>query len=162
MAVLLVEQISHERTISRLLTKLQILPAKLEEAYSVSLKRIADQGESDRSLATRILQWVSYAKRPLRVEECLHALAVEREDGNALPTDLDTQNLLEPQSLLDVCAGLIRIEDTENTLRFVHSTAREFFERKRQDLYSNAEVDMSATCLMYLHFRDFFGWPMQF
>jgi ankyrin repeat protein len=159
MAVLLVEQISHERTISRLLTRLHILPAKLEEAYSVSLQRIADQGESDRNLATRILQWVSYTKRPLRIEECLHALAVERDDGSAPPTDLDTRNLLEPQSLVDVCAGLIRIEDTENTLRFVHSTAREFFESKRQDLFSNAVVDISATCLIYLHFRAFLDGP---
>lgn len=155
MAVLLVEQISHERTISRLLARLHILPAKLEEAYSVSLKRIADQGESDRSLATRILQWVSYAKRPLGVEECLHALAVEHDNGNAPPADLDTRNLLQRQSLVDVCAGLIRIEDTENTLRFVHSTAREFFEGRRQDLFSNAEKDMSITCLVYLHFRAF-------
>jgi hypothetical protein len=38
MAVLLVEQISHERTISRLLKTLHMLPVKLEEAYSVSIK----------------------------------------------------------------------------------------------------------------------------
>jgi hypothetical protein len=128
MAVLLVEQISHERTISRLLKTLHMLPVKLEEAYSVSIKRTADQGESDRNLATRILHWVSYAQRPLGVEECLHALAVEHAAGTEPLTELDDRNLLESQSLVDVCAGLIRVEDTENTVRFVHSTAREYFE----------------------------------
>jgi hypothetical protein len=46
--------------------------------------------------------------------------AVEWEEDDLPPTELDRQNGLESENLADVCAELVHVEETGNTFRFVH------------------------------------------
>lgn len=60
-----------------LLRALDVLPAGLDETYRNALDKIRGQCADDVLLAKRILFWVSYALRPLIVDELKYALAVE-------------------------------------------------------------------------------------
>ena len=57
----------HDRKAVRL--ALERLPEKLNETYDEALKRIESQNADDVRLARRILTWISFATRPLKVLE---------------------------------------------------------------------------------------------
>ena len=160
MAVLQLEQIWTERTKGKILKALEKLPTKLEETYGDTVNRIKKQAGTDGALGLRILQWVSSAKRPLTVDEIRHALALELDDDDELPDDLDRDNLLDPQSLVDVCAGLVMIEgkrkkSKRETVRLVHFTAQNYLANLPQPLYEGAKRDIPRTCIAYLSFEVF-------
>src|SRR6266487_2014580 len=117
MAVLQLDRILVERTPTRISKALQSLPSKLEDTYKETLARIENQREPDNTLGMRVLQWISRSKRPLTVNELRHALAVEWAAGEDQPHDLDEGNLLESDSLADVCAGLVIIENESQIVR---------------------------------------------
>jgi hypothetical protein len=150
MAVLQLERIWAERTKKKILKALESLPLGLEETYRDTLTRIKKQPGGDGTLAMSILRWISYSKRPLLVDELCHALAMEWDDDEEPQRDLDHDNILDPESLVDVCAGLVIIEDESKVIRLVHFTTEEFFNASRGSLFPDAETQISKTCLAYL------------
>ena len=110
MAALQHDRILVERTATKITKALQLLTSRLEDTYKDTLRRMQNQGEPDNSLGMRVLMWISQSKRLLHVNELRHALAVELEDGEDPPRSLDYGNLLPPESLVEVCAGLVIIE----------------------------------------------------
>ena len=164
-AVLQLDRILVERTAAKILKALQSLPTRLEEAYKENLLRIQNQAEPDNTLGMRILQWVSHSKRLLLVDELRHALAVEWEADKDPPRNLGFNDLLDPESLIDVCGGLVIIENESQIIRLVHFTTQEYFLRSPKSLFPeslfsdeppDADTHISKTCLAYLSF-DVFG-----
>lgn len=103
----------------------------------------------------RILSWIIHARRPLSVNELRHGLAVEYdddEDYDLNANELDTDYLLQPESLVDVCADLVIIDSTSQIIRLVHHTTQEYFSNKGLDLFAGAEADISRACLTYLSY----------
>ena len=110
----------------------------------------------------RILSWITHAKKPLSVDELRYGLAVEYNDDDDDEGDLegiDEENLLSPGSLVDVCAGLVVIDSTSQTIRLVHFTTQEYFDKERLHLFKGAEVDISRACLTYLSHSFGKGFP---
>lgn len=134
---------------------LKSLPSGLEQTYEAALKRIQRQVPPDLALAMRVLQWLSHARRPLLVDELRQALAVEWDDDEEPPRHLDLDNIQESASLVDVCAGLVTIEDESNIIRLVHLTTQEFFVKSRDVRFPDATTELSRTCLAYLSFTEF-------
>ena len=155
MAVLQLDRILVERTATKILKVLQLLPSRLEETYKEIVARIQNQAEPDNTLGMRVLLWISQSKRPLLVNELRHALAVEWEDDENPPRSLDVGNLLDPESLIDVHAGLVIIENESEVIRLVHLTAQEFFLRALEPVFPDADTQISKTCLAYLSFDIF-------
>jgi len=91
----------------------------------------------------------------LTVNELRHALAVEWAAGEDQPHDLEEGNLLESDSLADVCAGLVIIENESQIVRLVHFTTEEFFRSSPEALFPDADTQISKTCLTYLSFDTF-------
>jgi ankyrin repeat protein len=156
MAVLQLERIWVERTATKISKALGSLPSKLEETYHDTLTRIKNQAEPDNVLGMRVLQWISRSKRPLLVDELREVLAVEWDDDEEPPRKLDLNNLLDPESMVDVCAGLVIIENESKVICLVHFTTEEFFRRSGGSFFPDAEAQISKTCLAYLQF-DAFG-----
>lgn len=103
----------------------------------------------------RILSWITHARGPVSVEELRHGLAVEYSDSSHNEGDLhefDEDNLLSPESIVDVCAGLVVIDSTSQIVRLVHYTTQEYFERGSRYLFKCPEVDLSKACLAYLSY----------
>jgi Ankyrin repeats (3 copies) len=155
MAVLQLDRICVERTPTKILMALQSLPSKLEDTYKETLLRIQNQAESDSTLGMRVLQWISLSKRPLLVNELRHALAVEWKANEDPPRNLDVGNLLNPEDILDVCAGLVVIKNESQVIRLLHFTTQEFFRRSPESLFPDADTQISKTCLAYLSFDVF-------
>ena len=143
------------RTVKGIKTALASMPQKIDELYELTLERIQHQAGDDGPLAMRILGWITHARRPVSVNELRHGLAVEYdddEDNDLCATELDNDNLLQPESLVDVCAGLVIIDPTSQIIRLVHYTTQEYFSNKRLDLFAGAEADISRACLTYLSY----------
>ncbi len=115
------------------------------------MKRIEDQEEEDAQLAMRAVSYIFCARRPLSVTELCHALAVEAED-----TMLDATALPETEILLNISAGLIKVDDESGTAGLIHSTLQEYLEKYREKLLPNPELEIANACLIYLSL-DIFG-----
>lgn len=122
----------------------------LDKAYDDAIKRIEAQPEGCSTLAKRVLTWISYAERPLTIEELRHALAVDPGD-----TDLDRDNFEDMEDIVSFCAGLVTVDDMSNIVRLIHYTTQEYFLQIRQDWNPTAQVDITTTCLTYLSFDPF-------
>ena len=124
----------------------------LDETYEQAMRRIECQDEGYRELAKQVLSWVTHAKRALSVAEVQHAVAV-----SAGMAEMDKEFLPEVEILDSVCAGLVTVNKNSDIIQLVHYTTQEYFERK--SLFSNAETDITATCVTYLSFDTFTSGP---
>ena len=118
------------------------------------IKRIEEQSEEDSQLAKRALSYIFCVRRPLNMEELRLALAVGAED-----TEVDETAFPETETLLNVSAGLIRIDQNSSTVRLVHYTLQEYLEKNSGKLVPDPEVEMARTCLTYLSFGVFGNGP---
>ena len=127
------------------------LPTEVYAIYEDAIKRIEEQPEEDCQLAKRALSYIVCARRPLKMEELRHALTVEAGDA-----ELDEIALPETEILLNISAGLIRVDEKSRTARLVHYTLQEYLEKNHGKLLSDPEVELARACLTYLSL-DVFG-----
>lgn len=128
---------------------LRNLPKDLTRLYEDTIQRVQEQDNSSVRLAWRVLSWLSYAFRPLKVCEIQHALAVDLDD-----TRFDDEALTDPEDLVSVCAGLVTIDDESQIIRLIHYTTQEYFEQVRDGLFPKARLDIAGVCLTYLTLDD--------
>lgn len=124
-------------------------PFGLQEAFESTLQRIDGQSKTRSFLARRLISWVLYAKRRLKMEEVLAAFAVDEEGPNKI--------VPAPNLLLRVCLGMVVVNAADDKLCLVHTSAYEHF-------YSllppeEAHFDIGQTCLRYLGLRDLMRMP---
>ena len=117
---------------NRVRQKLRELPKTLDETYERILKEI---GKSDGALALRILQCLTVASRPLRVEELVEVLALDFEEAEGrIPTFKQNWRLQDrQQALLITCSSLIAIVDDHGSrvVQFSHFSVKEFLTSDR-------------------------------
>jgi ankyrin repeat protein len=82
--------------------------------------------------------------------ELQHALAVEVGDR-----ELDEENIPQIEDMVNVCAGLVTVDEESNVIRLVHYTTQEYFERTQEKWFPNADVSVAKTCITYLSFDVF-------
>ncbi|KAJ7078559.1 ankyrin repeat-containing domain protein [Mycena belliarum] len=150
LARLLMSHLVALTTMKQIRNSLAGLPSNLTSAYQSSLDRILAQPPARSTLALRVIAWIVHAERRLRTSELLQAFAVE-DDGD----EIDEENFTSVRMLLQVCVGLIVVND-DTTIGLVHATAHSFFEETLQP-FSNAHEDMANTCLRFLCLRNPFG-----
>ncbi|KAH8802621.1 hypothetical protein F5884DRAFT_846723 [Xylogone sp. PMI_703] len=133
---------------------LDILPNELDATYNDALERMQKgQGERRGELAMKILMLVSHALRPLKLGEIQHALWIM--EVKVYETSLDTIDVYAEELLLTICAGIVILEDSTSTVRFVHHTAETYFESKREVLFKDAQIELTKVCVTYLSFKEF-------
>ena len=116
-------------------------------AYGATLERIKAEGEERAKLGMATLMWISHSKRPLKVDEICHALAV-RIGSN----DLDLDNIPGISIMLACCQGLATIDKGTSTVRLIHFTLQEHL-RTHPNLFDRAHSAIAETCLTYLNFQ---------
>lgn len=84
----------------------------LDTAYKEALERVETQTEGFRELAKRVLSWITHTQRQLTVLELQHALAVENDES-----DLDENNMPDPEEMVSVCAGLVTFDQETGVIR---------------------------------------------
>ncbi len=128
---------------------LDSLPDKIDETYDKAMLRVRGQEPVKTTCAFKVLSWVLFAQRPLKIEELRCALAIEENDSypseDALP---------DADSLLSACGGLIVVDDSE-VVRFIHFTAQQYFNRASHSEFSSAHAYLATVCITYLSFSVF-------
>jgi len=144
-----IETILQETTIYRRRERLRVMGngVDLGGAYEATLGRIKAQGGEKARLGMAVLMWITHSRRPLRVEEICHAMAI-RIGSN----DLDTDDIPPISTLLGCCQGLVAMDQGVSTVRLIHFTLKEYL-CTHPDLFDRAHSTMAETCLTYLNFQ---------
>ncbi|KAE9382078.1 hypothetical protein N431DRAFT_317626, partial [Stipitochalara longipes BDJ] len=126
------------------------LPRSLNNTYENVIMRISAQEEHDVDLAMKVLSWISCAARPLNILELQHAIATDPLDET-----FDSDALIDQDILASVCGGLVSIDPETATVRLIHHTAQEYFERHGDRIFPEARTNIARTCVAYLSFKTF-------
>jgi ankyrin repeat protein len=141
---------------------LKTVPKDIFTAYHEVIERIENSyGGHNQELASKIFSWLFYARRPLLMNELLHALAVdsegsnsdseEEEDGdddNESQKCKNDDNLLQPEQVIEVCRGLVVYDESSGLVRFVHYTVQEFIAQHLKQWLQTSYL--AKTCVDYL------------
>ena len=108
------------------------LPKTLDETYQRVLKEI---GMVDRDLVHRLLQCLTMAIRPLRVEELAEILALDFDGANGTIPELkeDRRSKNPQEDVLSICSSLIMVADSgqSRVIQFSHFSVKEFLTSHR-------------------------------
>ncbi|KAJ4299793.1 hypothetical protein N0V90_005039 [Kalmusia sp. IMI 367209] len=148
LAHLHMNDIAAQRTDADLQSSLENLPSEVHETYAKAIQRIPPY---DIPLAKLIFSWITFAMRPLTIEELWCALAAKEGVTNA---SIARSHMLEEGCLATVCAGLVIVDSKPpaRLIRLVHPTAESYL-RNYFD-FGKAHSIIAATCLRYLLFED--------
>ena len=122
----------------------------LAYAYEQAMERINRQKPGLKTLAMKVLLWISCAKRPLTILELQHALSIK-----VGKSELDQGDLPHIKDIISVCLGLVTIDEESDIIRLVHYTMQEYFERTQNQWFSNIETDITQICVTYLSLSVF-------
>ena len=150
--------ISQSTTKKQVKQKLKKMPSNLNDSYASSLGRVNQQPDDFRTLAYRILLWLSRARRPLSRQELSQAVAVEIGD-----VCLDEDNIPEEEIMTRVCMGLVVVDSDTSIICLVHFSMQEYLQtyfesssEARLILEEKDVIDMIVkTCLTILLFDEF-------
>ena len=137
-------------TIKQVRQALEKMPFDVNGVYHSTMTRILQQSHVKAKLAKQVLSWCLLAKRPLRIDEIQHALAVE---ANA--DELDIENICSAKLVVSSCLGLVTLGEQDQSLHLLHLTAKGFLEDKWKETLDDLHLEVARTCLRYLSFREF-------
>jgi hypothetical protein len=113
-APLQIESLKSCTTVNELRKTAESLSSDIGDTYSSTWERIKAQSESAVALATRIIVWLTYASRPLKITELQHALAVQRGAET-----FDDDDVAPEETIVSVCCGLIVVDRESQIVPFV-------------------------------------------
>jgi ankyrin repeat domain-containing protein 50 len=85
----------------------------LDDAYMGIWRRILKETPKKARLVETIVLWVVTASRAMRTEELRHAVATCPDTHS-----FDTTRLVQATQLIDVCLGLLDVEEESRIIRF--------------------------------------------
>ncbi|KAF8533663.1 hypothetical protein BDD12DRAFT_759788, partial [Trichophaea hybrida] len=140
---------------------LESLPKDLDGLYKRMLGKLEENEVRDIQLGIRIFRLILFAKRPLRIQEIHHAIAIpDTIDTEYSPSDESFKNALMNNIHRRIihCGGNF-LEIKEDIVQFTHQTAFTFFTQldgpvARPGAFNMSKDDsllrISITCIRYL------------
>ncbi|KAE9371751.1 hypothetical protein N431DRAFT_441719 [Stipitochalara longipes BDJ] len=127
---LLLDHIQHEGSPGNVQTALNTAPENLDGFYSLSLSHVQTSKTSKTGL--RVLAWILVAKQQLRLAELQDAIAIDDAKPNLDYRDL-SRFRIEPDTLLECCAGLVNSESSSKIFKFAHRTVEEYLHKRQKE-----------------------------
>lgn len=121
----------------------------LSPTYDRVIQEINRQGTDATNLAMRVFYWLMGARALLTVEDL--QIAVSVEPGRY---ELDKLDLPDKPTLLEVCCGLVTIDEDTNIARFAHYTVQEYLEENSIAIHTKPNI--GVVCCTYLSFDKFY------
>ncbi|KAK8248578.1 hypothetical protein IWZ00DRAFT_297592 [Phyllosticta capitalensis] len=133
---------------------LEKLPSNPDSMYTSALQRIYRQPGSKGGWAMSILGWMVHACRPLELDELRHALLMGGQIDEPMESgdvEFDHSYLISRDEILSFCCGLVEIENgNSDTLKLIHFTTQEFFEKESSGCFPNFHARAAFACAKYL------------
>ncbi|PVI04976.1 hypothetical protein DM02DRAFT_517644 [Periconia macrospinosa] len=140
---------------------LEELPQELDDYYKLMLQKIC---KNERNIADSrmLLQFVLFAKRPLTVDELLHALGARNTpDTGQLPLDAEFHLRVPTSKRILVCGGdflEVKSNDERDICQVMHQTVRDYFFRPNsqakqfilEKIDQDAHISIAMICIRYL------------
>jgi len=114
LASLQIDSLKHCISIKKLLTTVESLPLGLNTMYERTWERIEGQTDDEVSLARKVIIWLTYAYRPLKVRELQCAVAVP-DNG----VGFDEGDVTAEELIISACCGLIMVDQQSRIVRLV-------------------------------------------
>ncbi|KAK8241482.1 hypothetical protein HDK77DRAFT_444931 [Phyllosticta capitalensis] len=131
---------------------LKKLPSSHDSIYESTWNRITAQNPTSSDCAIRTIGWILHVNRPLEVQELRHALLIQEmqeSKGKQSHMFFDHGRLFQENDILAFCHGLVQI-DKGNTVGFVHSTTREYFDKTKRDYFLGFQCRIALACAAYI------------
>lgn len=149
------DRLCNLRTGRDVLLALNDLPSTLNDTYTMLLQRIPSH---DHSIARNAFIWLSFSIKRLTLRQLAEAVVLEETDRN-LDDDF---RLTDPASIIDICRGLVQLEDGYVTLAHDSIRACLMSDWIRDSPVAEFWLEPAAChraimrkCLAYLHFDAF-------
>lgn len=142
--------LSSKMSVKALKKAIDNLPKTLDQLYDDAFQRIDNQNEDDKEIANKALRWVAYAYQPLTVQILGEILAVDTESQ-----DFDCEAMPVLVLVLDVCAGLLIIDEQTQHVRLVHYTAQDYFDALVDSRFRDAHELIARDCITFLGYDTF-------
>lgn len=157
------QQLAGRKQVERCLKNLPTQDDSLDSTYKDAMKRIANN-ETSRTDAHKLLTLLVQAKRPLRGQEILTALATDEshptptsnEDDSA-PSDISFTTL-DLKDAISLCMGLADYDEISDVVRLAHETIFSFLKYHQNLLDTVSEEYVPLICLAYLNKCDSVGY----
>ncbi|KAI0455785.1 hypothetical protein F5B21DRAFT_182284 [Xylaria acuta] len=114
------DDISRQRTIRAIRSRLAQLPSGLDETYERILKRTRKE---DIVLLRKILLWVSFSAMPLKIEELHDAIALD-VDTDTLE-EVEESRLNNPRDIFSLGGSLITVSES-GEIRLAHLSVKDY------------------------------------
>ena len=125
-------------------------------AYDQAMRRIEAQKRGMRLIAQKALGWITYAKRPLSVNELRYAIAVQRGHSQ-----FNEEDLSDIDDIVSACGGPISVDQGQDTatVRLVHYSTQQFLITTGGQHFPDVLETTAVCCLTYLLYNAFeSGW----
>ena len=139
------KSLSNSTNVRRLREILRRLPETVDEYYEQAWTRISRQDGHLRDIAQKAISWLHHSRRQLKVEELSHAVALRPGDKV-----LDSDGLIAMEDILEVCPGLVVLEQHGQIARLAHPTVHNFFHKQKDRIFKDTSEYLTRTCLTYL------------
>ncbi len=146
------ESLTKQKTPQDIRKALRSLPPTLEQTYCATLARIQRE---DFSIARQTLLWVTFALRPMTLEETSEAIIIGEGDA-VINNDV---RLLRKETLLEICGSLLSYDASTTELTLAHSSVEQYLvspdiQRSEVSAYyldkATADNAIVKRCLKYL------------
>lgn len=105
----------------------------------------------------KVLKWVSFATRPLHIEEIKEAVAFGLSD-----TAWDGEKVPQEDFIIGCCANLVILDPADRCVHFAHSSVKIYLGKHRETFDSaypineeQGQLQCGEFCITYLSFSDF-------
>ncbi|TFK17913.1 hypothetical protein FA15DRAFT_649986 [Coprinopsis marcescibilis] len=124
---------------------LERLPTGVDEMYAITMRRIETLGEANASIAKHALMWLTYARSSLLIQELCQAVAIGPDTY-----EFDKALLVDNETLLSMCCGLVTFEEGSGLVRLVHYTASDFLKPYLARDFPDPHALIATTCVARL------------
>lgn len=117
------------------------------------MRRLQAGKTGNTNLALTTICWLFFAERPLRLKELLHALAVAGSNPQV------GKNIPAVSHVLNACAGLVVVDETNDTVGLFHKTFDDFLVENHTSFFPQGNETVGRTCVTYLSSDAFANGP---
>ncbi|THX63449.1 hypothetical protein D6D08_08223 [Aureobasidium pullulans] len=142
------------KNLSKALDGLRSTSDPYSVVYASTMQRIQDNGGGDTNMALTIICWLLLARRPLRLREMLHALAIDESTPS-----LDEENVPTVAQITHACAGLVDVDRSNDTIGLFHKTFHEYLDKNQSTWFPLGHQTIGKTCVGYLSLQVFADGP---